>query len=167
MPALRLLVLPLMFIMSAAAFAVEPDEVLSDPALEARARALSAELRCVVCQNQSIDDSNAPLARDLRILLRERLVAGDTDEEVKQFLVERYGTFVLLKPPFDWSTLLLWLTPLIVLVGAGAVLFRYAADWARTAPVQVATSKLTPEEEEKLRALLAESEDLPRKAEQG
>ena len=123
--------------MSAAAFAVAPDEVLSDPALEARARALSAELRCVVCQNQSIDDSNAPLARDLRILLRERLVAGDTDEEVKQFLVERYGTFVLLKPPFDWSTLLLWLTPLIVLVGAGAVLFRYAADWARTAPAQV------------------------------
>lgn len=167
MPAFRLLVLPLMIIMSAAAFAVEPEEVLSDPALEARARALSAELRCVVCQNQSIDDSNAPLARDLRILLRERLVAGDTDEEVKQFLVERYGTFVLLKPPFDWSTLLLWLTPLIVLVGAGAVLFRYAADWARTAPAQVATSKLSPEEEEKLRALLAESEDLPRKAEQG
>ncbi len=96
----------------------------------------------------------------MRILLRERLVAGDTDEEVKQFLVERYGTFVLLKPPFDWSTLLLWLTPLIVLVGAGAVLFRYAADWARTAPAQVATSKLSPEEEEKLRALLAESEDL-------
>jgi len=161
----RLLVLPLLALMSAAAFAVEPDEMLPDPALEARARALSAELRCVVCQNQSIDDSNAPLARDLRILLRERIAAGDTDEEVKRFLVERYGTFVLLKPPFDWSTLLLWLTPLIVLAGAGAVLFRYATDWARTARAQATASKLSPEEEEKLRALLAEGDDLRQKAE--
>lgn len=154
--ALRILILPLMLLASAAALAVEPDEVLSDPALEARARALSAELRCVVCQNQSIDDSNAPLARDLRVLLRERLVAGDSDEEVKRYLVERYGAFVLLKPPFDVRTLVLWLTPLIVLAGAGAVIIRYAG-WARAAPVPE-VRKLSPEEEAKLRALLAEAE---------
>lgn len=164
--ALRILILPFMLLASAAALAVEPDEVLSDPALEARARALSAELRCVVCQNQSIDDSNAPLARDLRILLRERLVAGDSDQEVKQYLVERYGAFVLLKPPFDFSTLLLWLAPLIVLAGAGLVVFRYAAGWARTAPSQEAR-KLSPEEEAKLRALLAETEATSRNAADG
>ena len=153
----RLLAIPLVFLLSAAAFAVEPDEVLSDAALEARARALSAELRCVVCQNQSIDDSNAPLARDLRILLRERLVAGDTDEEVKQYLVERYGAFVLLKPPLDARTLLLWLTPLIILVGAGVVIMRGTAAWRRAVPAD-AGGKLSPEEEAKLRALLAETE---------
>ena len=93
------------------AAAVEPDEILPDPALESRARALSGELRCVVCQNQSIDDSNAPLARDLRILVRERLEAGDSDASVLQFIVARYGEFVLLRPPFRASTLLLWLGP--------------------------------------------------------
>lgn len=158
MALLRMLILPFLILASATAFAVEPDEVLPDPALEARARALSAELRCVVCQNQSIDDSNAPLARDLRILLRERLAAGDTDEEVKQFLVERYGTFVLLKPPFDARTLLLWLTPLIILAGAGALLYRYAAGWTRAVPAETNRS-LTKEEEEKLRTLLAEAEE--------
>lgn len=160
--ALRFLLVPFLFVISAAALAVEPDEVLSDRALEARARALSAELRCVVCQNQSIDDSNAPLARDLRILLRERLVAGDSDEEVKEFLVDRYGAFVLLKPPFDARTLLLWLTPLIVLAGAGAVIFRYAAGWARTAPAEE-VRKLSPEEEARLQALLAETETSARR----
>jgi len=90
------------------ALAVQPDEVLADPALEARARALSAELRCMVCQNQSIDDSDAPLARDLRILLRERLSAGDSDGAVVDFLVDRYGEFILLKPRLTWRTLLLW-----------------------------------------------------------
>jgi cytochrome c-type biogenesis protein CcmH len=99
-----------------AAHAVQPDEVLSDPALEARARALSAELRCMVCQNQSIDDSDAPLARDLRILLRERLSAGDTDDEVIAFLVARYGDFILLRPPVALNTALLWLVPPAVLV---------------------------------------------------
>ena len=97
------------------ALAVQPDEVLSDPALEARARALSGELRCLVCQNQSIDDSDAPLARDLRILIRERLRAGDTDAEAIDFLVERYGEFVLLKPRFAPHTLALWLGPFIIL----------------------------------------------------
>lgn len=104
--------------------AVEPDEMLADPALEARARALSAELRCMVCQNQSIDDSDAPLARDLRILLRERLQAGDTDAEVTEFLVARYGDFILLRPRLKPETLILWATPVIVLIaGAGAIWF--------------------------------------------
>ena len=102
------------------ALAVQPDEVLPDPALEARARALSKELRCMVCQNQSIDDSDAPLARDLRLLVRERLKAGDSDTQVLDFLVARYGEFVLLKPRFDWPTALLWLCRLLVLV-IGAV----------------------------------------------
>jgi len=99
------------------AFAVNPDEVLSDPVLEARARELSAGLRCLVCQNQSIDDSDADLAKDLRLLVRERLVAGDTNEEVLDYLVSRYGAFVLLKPRFDWATLALWGAPIILLLG--------------------------------------------------
>jgi len=152
---LWLVIFPFLVIASAVSLAVEPDEVLSDPALEARARALSAELRCVVCQNQSIDDSNAPLARDLRLLLRERVMAGDSDEEVKQYLVERYGAFVLLKPPFDGRTILLWLMPLIVLAGAAALLFRRVG---RMASVD-ASRNLTSEEEEKLRALLEEADD--------
>jgi cytochrome c-type biogenesis protein CcmH len=90
------------------AFAVTPDEMLKDPALEARARDLSRELRCMVCQNQSIDDSEASLAKDLRVLVRERLIKGDSDRQVLDFLVARYGEFVLLKPPFEWHTLLLW-----------------------------------------------------------
>lgn len=108
-----------------AASAVQPDEQLADPALEARARAVSAELRCLVCQNQSIDDSDAPLARDLRVLVRQRLEAGDSDREVRDYLVARYGDFILLRPPFAASTWLLWLTPvLVLLVGAGAGLVR-------------------------------------------
>jgi cytochrome c-type biogenesis protein CcmH len=107
--------------LSGAAMAVEPGEILSDPALEARARALSAELRCMVCQNQSIDDSDAPLARDLRILLRERLTAGASDAEVIDFLVDRYGEFILLKPRFNANTALLWLVPPMVLVVGGVV----------------------------------------------
>ncbi len=106
------------------AFAVQPDEIMADPTLEARARSLSAELRCLVCQNQSIDDSAAPLARDLRLLVRERLKDGDSDAQVKAFLVSRYGDFVLLKPPFEAQTLLLWGTPpLVLLVGAVALAF--------------------------------------------
>jgi len=101
------------------AFAVQPDEVLDDPALEARARELSTELRCMVCQNESIDASNAPLARDIRILLRERLEEGDTNREVLDYLVSRYGEFVLLKPRLSAHTLLLWLTPLLVLLAGG------------------------------------------------
>jgi cytochrome c-type biogenesis protein CcmH len=101
-----------------AAFAVTPDEMLKDPALEARARDLSRELRCMVCQNQSIDDSEAPLAKDLRVLVRERLTQGDSDKQVLDFLVARYGEFVLLKPPFEWHTLLLWgISPAVLLGG--------------------------------------------------
>ena len=102
--------------------AVLPDEVLDDPALEARARALSAEFRCMVCQNQSIDDSDAELARDLRILVRERLVAGDTDGEVIDYVVSRYGEFVLLRPSFNARNALLWTAPLILLLVAGAAI---------------------------------------------
>ena len=97
-------------------FSVQPDEILPDPALESRARTLSSELRCMVCQNQSIDDSDAPLARDLRLLVRERLKAGDSDTQVLDFLTARYGQFVLLKPRFGWDTALLWLAPAGVLL---------------------------------------------------
>jgi len=103
------------------ALAVEPDEVLSDPALEARARALSAELRCMVCQNQSIDDSNADLAKDLRVLLRERIAAGDTDSQVRDFLVVRYGDFILLKPRLKAETILLWAAAPVILLLAVVV----------------------------------------------
>lgn len=118
---MRLLAFALVIFLSVLpALAVQPDEVLGDPALESRARALSLELRCLVCQNQSIDDSDAPLARDLRILVRERLEAGDTDAEVIDFIVSRYGEFVLLRPRVGGHTLALWLTP-IVLLGVGGV----------------------------------------------
>lgn len=106
------------------AHAVEPDEILADPALEARARALTQELRCVVCQNQSVDDSDAPLARDMRVLVRERIKAGDTDDDVRAFVVARYGKFVLLSPPVEGDTLILWFAP-FALLGLGAL-----AAWA-------------------------------------
>ena len=105
-----------------AAHAVEPAERLADPALETRARALSQELRCLVCQNQSIDESNADLAHDLRVLLRQRLAAGDTDRQVLDYVVARYGVFVLLDPPFAPATYLLWLTPPALVLGAGTLL---------------------------------------------
>lgn len=116
---------------SGAALAVEPGEVLEDANLEARARTLSKELRCLVCQNENIDSSHAPLAKDLRILLRERLVAGDTDEEVLAFLVARYGDFVLLKPPVQGNTLVLWLAPaLFMILAVLGVLFYARANGA-------------------------------------
>ena len=111
---------PLVGLAAAPALAVQPDEVLSDPALEARARNLSRELRCMVCQNQSIDDSDAPLAKDLRVLVRERLAAGDSDAQVRDFIVGRYGEFVLLKPIFGMHTALLWLGPVLVLFAGSA-----------------------------------------------
>ena len=107
-------------------FAVQPDEILSDSALETRARTLSGELRCMVCQNQSIDDSDAPLARDLRLLVRERLKAGDSDTQVLDFLTARYGQFVLLKPRFGWDTALLWGAPAgVLLLGALAIIMAW------------------------------------------
>ena len=119
----RLVVIAMLAALLMPAFAVQPDEILKDPTLEARARALSQELRCMVCQNQSIDDSDAPLARDLRLLVRERLQKGDSDRQVLDFLVARYGNFVLLKPPVEPQTLLLWVvSPLMLLVGIGALI---------------------------------------------
>jgi cytochrome c-type biogenesis protein CcmH len=132
-----------------AAFAVQPDEVLKDPALELRARDISAGLRCLVCQNQSIDDSDAQLAKDLRLLVRERLVAGDSDEQVRDFLVQRYGEFVLLKPTFRAHNMLLWLTPALVLA-LGAI-GAYAA--LRRRP-QASAAALDDEEQKALQALL-------------
>lgn len=133
------------------AIAVQPDEVLDDPALEARARALGKELRCLVCQNQSIDDSDAPLARDLRVLVRERLVAGDSDRDVRAFVVARYGDFVLYRPPFRASTVLLWLGPLIMIVlGASGIALYYR----RRARAAAETEPLSEEERRRLDALL-------------
>jgi cytochrome c-type biogenesis protein CcmH len=106
---LALLAVSLALLSAPVAHSVQPDEILSDPSLEARARGISKELRCMVCQNQSIDDSDAPLARDLRLLVRDRLKGGDSDQQVLDFLVARYGNFVLLKPPFNWHMALLWL----------------------------------------------------------
>ena len=131
--------------------AVNPDEILNDPALEARARSISANLRCLVCQNQSIDDSDAPLARDLRLLVRDRLTSGDSDEAVVDFVVERYGEFVLLRPRFGPHTLALWLGPVIlILVGCAAVYFvlRNKPDHS-AAPLSTA-------EERRLKSLLDE-----------
>jgi cytochrome c-type biogenesis protein CcmH len=113
--------------------AVQPDEILADPKLEARARDLSAQLRCMVCQNQSIDDSNAELARDLRVLIRERLKAGDGDDAIRAYLVQRYGDFILLKPPFKAETVALWGAPFVILLAGGAAIFLSAKR--RRAPV--------------------------------
>ena len=132
------------------AHAVEPHEVLKNPALEARARVLSQELRCLVCQNQSIDDSNAELARDLRVLVRERLIAGDSDAAVLAYIEARYGEFVLLRPRFNMRTLLLWLTPLLLLAAAAYILVRRSRDPASSA----AATPLTPEEQRRLQELL-------------
>ncbi len=133
--------------------AVKPDEMLPDPAMETRARALSAELRCLVCQNQSIDDFDAPLARDLRLLVRERLKAGDSNDQVRDFLVARYGDFVLLKPPLRLSTLLLWLAPLIVLLAAIAIIARHLRR-PRLAGTTGADSPLSKDEERRLASIL-------------
>ncbi len=121
--ALWLAVTVLVLLRAAPALAVEPGEMLKDPKLEQRARKISEGLRCLVCQNESIDDSGAQLAHDLRVLVRDRLKAGDSDQQVKDYLVSRYGNFILLKPPFEWDTLLLWLSPFAILaLGAGAAL---------------------------------------------
>ncbi|RWA71042.1 MAG: cytochrome c-type biogenesis protein CcmH [Mesorhizobium sp.] len=128
------LVLLLALVFAGAAQAVKPDEVLPDPALEARARALSEGLRCMVCQNQSIDESDADLARDLRILVRQRLVAGDTDQQVMDYIVSRYGEFVLLKPRFSLRNALLWGTPVLLLL-AGGIFIVLSARSPRSASV--------------------------------
>jgi cytochrome c-type biogenesis protein CcmH len=135
--------------------AVEPGEMLKDPALEARARRLSQELRCVVCQNQSIDDSNASLAHDLRVIVRERLAAGDSDPEVLAFVEARYGAFVLLRPRLTLHTLLLWGTPLLLLAGAAAYLLG-ARGRARAAGQAPGPAPLSPEEQRRLAEVMRE-----------
>ena len=151
--AIVLLVLGLAAVSAWPAWAVQPDEVLADPALEARARAISEGLRCLVCQNQSIDDSDAPLAKDLRVVVRERLKAGDSDQEIKDFVVARYGEFVLLKPRLSARTALLWFaTP--VLFAAGLILI-WLAHRRRMAAVQGVTP-LSASEKRKLKRLLDE-----------
>jgi cytochrome c-type biogenesis protein CcmH len=145
----RVFMLALALLLAFPALAVEPDEILTDPALEARARALTLELRCVVCQNQSVDDSDAPLAKDMRVLVRERIKAGDTDDEVRAFIVARYGKFVLLRPPLEGDTILLWFGPLI-LTAIGAV-----AAWAYIRALKnEATAPLSDAEEEAVRRRL-------------
>jgi len=152
MTAMRVLALLLALLMASPAFAVLPGERLADPALEARARALSQDLRCMVCQNQSIDDSDAPLARDLRLLVRERLKAGDSDRQVMDYLVARYGEFVLLNPRLGWHTAVLWGAPVLFLLFGGG----YLLLWIRrrqSAP-SVGPAPLTDEEKAKLEAAL-------------
>ena len=128
----RLAVLLLMLLNLSPAWALEPQELLKDPALEARARAMSAQLRCLVCQNQSIDDSDAPLARDLRSLIREHLQKGESDSEIMDYVVDRYGEFVLLKPRLTTQTLVLWGTPFAVLALAAGMLLLRRRGYAST-----------------------------------
>jgi len=156
----HLLVVALLALLTmSTAIAVEPDEIISDPALEARARVLSKELRCMVCQNQSIDESEAPLARDLRVLVRERLQAGESDQQVIHFLVARYGEFVLLRPRFSWHTALLWFGPAtILIIGAYGVLVlarRYRENFDRTVANQ---ERLTAAEADRLSQILRDGE---------
>ena len=152
---LFLIVVMLTLVASPRAEAVQPDEILADAALEGRARALSKELRCMVCQNQSIDDSDADLAHDLRVLVRERLTAGDSDRQVIDFIVARYGEFVLLKPSFSLKNGLLWATPVVlILVGGGFVFL--SARRRRSA----AGAVLSAEEETALEAVLKQDQSI-------
>ena len=148
---MRRILAAILLLLAAAApsFAVQPEEMLADPALEARARNLSTGLRCMVCQNQSIDDSDADLARDLRILVRERIASGETDEEVLAYVVSRYGEFVLLQPRFNVRNALLWATPAALLAAGGIFLLVHARR--RRRPVAAA---LSPEEEARLKDIL-------------
>ncbi len=146
----RLLMLLALLFAAAPAFAVNPDEVLSDPALEARARTISAELRCMVCQNQSIDDSNADLARDLRLLVRKRLTDGDSDQQVLDYIVSRYGEFVLLKPRLSEKTYILWGAPIVLFVAGGWAL----AVYARRRAGKPTGSALSADEEAQLKNIL-------------
>jgi cytochrome c-type biogenesis protein CcmH len=153
-----LLALPMLLVTLALtpspSFAVEPDEILKDPKLEARARHISKGLRCLVCQNESIDDSNADLAKDLRVLLRERLVKGDSDEEAVQYIVDRYGEFVLLQPRFSLHTFVLWLGPLLALALAGYYIYGRTQASADIRPEK--PKELSEEEKKKLEKMLAE-----------
>jgi cytochrome c-type biogenesis protein CcmH len=149
----RLILVLVLLLAASPARAVQPDEMLADPALEARAREISKEIRCLVCQNQSIDDSDAELARDLRIIVRERLVAGDSDAAVRQYLVDRYGDFVLLNPPVKPATYLLWFGPPVLFVVAAIGVF-LALRRRRSQPL--APAALSAAERRRLEAILAD-----------
>ena len=153
--ALRASVILLLVALAAPAFAVYPDEMLKDPAQEHRARELGKELRCLVCQNQSIDESDADLAKDLRIIVRERIKAGDSDDKVLKFVVDRYGDYVLLRPPFKLTTLALWLGPFALFFGAVAVVVGFYRR-RETAVAAPPPPPLSPEEQRRLAALLKE-----------
>jgi cytochrome c-type biogenesis protein CcmH len=153
MKALRAALVLALILAAGAALAVRPDEVMKDPALEARARALSSELRCMVCQNESIDDSEAPLAHDIRVLIRERIANGESNQAVRAFLVSRYGDFILLKPPFKPETLLLWLSaPLTLALGALGI-------WAATRRAREPAPALSAAEEERLAEIARDDEE--------
>lgn len=154
---MRALFLALALLAGPALAAVQPDEILDDPALEARARQISSGLRCLVCRNESIDDSDAEFSRTMRLLVRERLLEGDTDEEVVAFIVDRYGEYVLLKPRFSMANALIWLSgPLLFGVG-GWTAWRYVA--AREKAPKAPPAPLSPEEERRLAALLGQPKD--------
>ncbi len=149
------------FSVSMPVLAVEPDEMLDDPALEERAREISAGLRCVVCQNQSIDDSNAQLARDMRVLVRDRLLEGDSNEQVMDYIVSRYGDFVLLEPPVKTSTYVLWFGPVLIVALA---LLAFVTIFRRRSGTAVASGNEKPvglsnEEQERIEALLKDTDD--------
>lgn len=146
----RLAILLFLALQALPALAVNPDEILADPALEQRARNLSAQLRCMVCQNQSIDDSNAELARDLRVLVRERITGGDSDQQVIDYIVSRYGEFVLLKPRFSVRTLMLWGAPFILVLAGVAIVVVSMRNLKTGEPVE----RLSEEEEVRIRQLL-------------
>jgi cytochrome c-type biogenesis protein CcmH len=149
MKTLGALVFVLLLSLSSGAWAVNPGEMLDDPALEARAREISAELRCLVCQNQSIDDSDADLAHELRVIVRERLTAGDSNAEAMQYIVDRYGEFVLLRPVLAWHTLALWVAaPAMVLIGLGVILLG-----ARRKRAALPSAELSDEESAALASL--------------
>lgn len=150
----RAFALAVLFALAAPAAAVQPDEMLKDPAQEAFARSISAELRCLVCQNQSIDDSDAPLARDLRVLVREHIQAGESREQIMSFLVDRYGDFVLLRPRFSPRNMLLWLAPLLLLLGGGYMVYRtVGAGGPRKAE---SPAPLSDEEQAKLASIMGD-----------
>lgn len=146
---MRWLLLVLALLIGVPAQAVQPDEILNDPLLEERARDISKGVRCLVCRNESIDDSNAGLARDLRLLVRERLVAGDTNDQVRAYLVDRYGEYVLLKPTFTWSNAMLWLSGPLIFLGGVVAAFTYVRRRKAEGP-----GALTPEEQARLDQLL-------------
>lgn len=154
MGAIRWALLALALVLSGPALAVQPDEILADPAMEARAREISKDLRCLVCRNENIDESNADLARDLRLLVRERLVAGDSNEEVVAFIVDRYGEYVLLRPTTKGANWLLWAAGPLMLLLAAAMAWAYLRGRSRAARPQ--ESALTEDEQERLRRILEE-----------